>query len=168
MDKITKTSLVKIMQKEFVRRNLIKFFEDKGYNNFLVNPNPPSLMDLVDRVDVLQGIAEVKYYIEDINMENNMIKVGWNLFLLGNQRAFLGHTSHTNLTEIESSIGDPTPNVNGNLSIKEIIEWSVETIGQSSKLKDLYDQSHSGTSSELSRMDTIKPYKSVPDFKRRV
>jgi len=167
MDSATKSSLVKTLQKEFVRRNLICYFEGKGYDNFLVKPYPPSLMDIVERIEVLSGIVEVKHHLEDINMQNNIIKVGWNLFVLGNQRAFLGYTNHKSVSDIESAVGESKSDPNGSKTIKELIEWVVEVIGSSKKLKDLYEQ-YKLQDSSIINTSYVKPYKSIPNFKRRV
>lgn len=167
MDNLTKKQLLKTLQKEFVRRNLIQYFESKGYDNFLIKPYPPSLMDITERINVLDGVIEVEHYLEDINVKNNMIKVGWNLFVLGNQRAFLGHTTHQNLTEIENGISECKMHADGPISIKELVEWVVHALGESSKLQDIY-QYHNNQKDSIINTGYIKPYKRIPDMRRRV
>jgi len=167
MDNTTKLNLTKTLQKEFLRRNLIYYFSSKGYDNFLVKPYPPSLSDIPQVLPFLSNIAEINHYLEDINIENNIIKIGWNVFILGNKRAFLGFTSHKSMNDIENSVNDIKSYPNGKLTIKELIEWIVETVGNTDKLKDLYDN-YNLQDNSLTGMNSFKHHKPVPDFKRRV
>lgn len=172
IDNVTKDSLTRILQKEFVRRSLIMFFEEKGYDNFLVNPYPPTLLNLPERIPFLEGIVEVNYNLEDIDMKTNTIKVAWNLFVLGNQRTFLGCTTHGNLTEIETGINASKKYHDGPITLKAVIEAMVEMIGDSNKIKDIYQQAKGfgdnttmAGSSVVQIPDLRKP---LPDFRRRV
>lgn len=164
MDNAAKNSILKIMQKEFARRCLIKYFSEKGYDNFLVNPYPPTILDLED--DRFADMIEVKYYLEDINMKDNMIKLGWNIFVLGNKRIFLGYTTHQRLNEVENGRNDSNKHHDGPINIKKIIETIVEILGNSSKLKDIDHEQGYG---DLTKLPTsVRPYKPVPDIRRRV
>lgn len=167
MDNIAKNSLLRILQKEFIRRNLIKYFEEKGYNNFLVKPYPPTMLDLVDEDN--SDILEIKYYLEDINMKNNTIKFGWNLFLLGNKRIFLGYTNHRNLAEVESSKNNIDQFHDGPITIKALIESIVEILGNSEKLKEVYNSNNNKGYGNMTKLSmAVKPYKQIPNFSRRV
>lgn len=165
MDSIIKTEVLKILQKEFVRRNLIRYFEEKGYDNFLIKPYPPTLLDMTD--DRFLDILEVKYFLEDVNMKQNTVKLGWNMFLLGNKRIFLGYTIHRNLSEIDSSRNDVKKYHDGPITIKAIVESVVEILGKSKKLKEIYNSSQGyGDATKLPM--AMKPYKQIPNFRRRV
>lgn len=164
MDSASKSSLVKILQKEFVRRKLIQYFESKGYDNFLVNPYPPNLMDIMERVEELGGLIEVKYSLRDVNIQNNNIKVEWNLFILGNQRAFLGCTTHGSLIDLETSINNKVP-YDGPISVKNLVEWIVDSLGSSNKLSEIYDAySESQKDSPVSALSGTN--KTIPNFKK--
>lgn len=170
MDSVTKSCLLKSLQKEFVRRNIIKYFEMKGYDNFLVKPYPPSIIDIADSTGILDGLIEIKYYLEDINMNNNILKIGWNLFVLGSQRAFLGYTTHKNFSEIENGISNVKNEPNCPISIKELVEWIVEVIGSSNKLKEVYEQYSDNNKNNYSRpqFNSYNRAKSIPNFNKRV
>ena len=168
MDNTTKSTLVKTLQKEFVRRKLVQYFESKGYTNFLVKPYPPTLMDMVDRIDILEGIVEVEHALDDINMQSNAVTVAWNLFVLGNQRANLGNTTHDSLMEIETAANSIIP-YDGPINIKQIIEWMVETIGNSTKLTEIYDHHAKKPQDRVTSLSNMaKPNKTIPNFKRTV
>lgn len=169
MSDAIQNSMLKVLQKEFVRRNMIKYFEEKGYDNFLVKPYPPTLMDINERVDILNGLIEVSYFLEDIDMANNNVKVGWNVFLLGNKRIFLGYTIHNNLSEIDHSRNASNIEHDGPINIKSITETIVEMLGESERIKDIYKAAAAYDSGNpMIDNDVVKPEKPVPDLRRRV
>ena len=165
MDNASKSSLVKILQKEFVRRKLIQYFESKGYDNFKVNPYPPSIVDIMERVDILNGIVEINHSLEDVNIQTNDIKLGWNLFVLGNKRAFLGYTTHQSLIEVETAGGQAAP-YNGPITVKQLVEWMVEAIGESSKLSDIYDSNNKAQNNNNSIAGMARPNKAIPNLNK--
>jgi len=169
MNNSTKTSLVKTLQKEYVRRSLNQYFEEKGYDNFLVKPYPPTLMDLADRIPVFGNMIEVKYFLEDIDMSDGSIKVGWNVFVLGSKRIFLGYTIHGNLNDIDNRINDVNETHDGPIELKSVIESMVEFIGESNKVSDIYKK----LGIDQSSIDSIRPNevstkKPIPNFSRKV
>jgi hypothetical protein len=165
MDNTTKSTLVKTLQKEFVRRKLVQYFESKGYDNFQVNAYPPSIVDIMERIDALNGIVEINHNLEDVNIQNNDIKLAWNLFVLGNNRAFLGYTTHQSLTEVETA-GHQAVQYNGPITIKQLVEWMVDTIGESSKLTEIYDNNSKAQNNSTLGMTTNKS--TIPSFNKRV
>lgn len=166
MDNLTKQLLTKTLQKELLRRKLILYFKEKGYDNFLVKPYPPSLCDIQDKVDILNSIIEVNNYLEDIEMQSGMIKVGWNIFLLGNNRAHLGLTSHSSMADVENSCNHVAQYQNGKLTIKQIIEWIVNTAGDSQNLFDEYQKNI--TNNKMIVPKSVAPSKTIPSFRKRV
>ena len=166
MDNISKSSLVKILQKEFIRRKLVQYFESKGYDNFKVNAYPPNIADIMERIDALNGIVEVNHNLEDVNIQNNNIKLAWNLFVLGNKRAFLGYTTHQSLTEVESA-GNNIIAYSGPITIKQLVEWMVESIGESTKLSEIYD-SHNKAQNNRNISGLTAPKRTIPNFNKKV
>jgi hypothetical protein len=164
MNETTKNSIVKALQKEFIRRSLNKYFMEKGFENFDEKPYPPFIADMGEKIEALNGLIEVKNFLEDINMENNTIKIGWNIFVLGNKRIFLGYSKHKNLNDVKNN---SSGSANSILSIKKIIDHIVDSIGSSSKLDDICDR-QSPDSDVSKSFNYLKPYKPVPDFRRRV
>lgn len=166
MDNLTKQLLTKTMQKELLRRKLIAYFKSKGYDNFLVKPYPPSLCDMPEMVDILNSLLEVKNYLEDIEIQSGVIKVGWNIFLLGNNRAFLGHTSHNSVADVENSCSHVAQYPDGKLTIKQIIEWIVNVVGDSDELSDEYGKNK--VDNKMIVPKSIAPNRTIPSFRKRV
>lgn len=156
-----KHDLSKILRKELLRRNLNKYFQEKGYDNFQVCPYPPTLMDLPDRIPVLAGIVEVSYAIDNINMVNNMVQVLWNVFVLGNKRIFMGKTPHENFSGIENSINNVDMHFDGPVTIKKLIEIIVEFLGDSQVLQNI---EKNGVGPNLTYTTPAKP---IPDWNRK-
>jgi hypothetical protein len=159
-----KNEIVKILEKEYLRRSLIRYFKEKGYDNFLNCPYPPTLLDVCEKIPSLNGIIELSYFVDDINMENNSLIVGWNIFVLGNKRIFIGNTVHNNLLDIENSIHKSSEHHNGPISIKNIIETICEFISKSNKLNDIH-KSNKNQNAPFS-YKSMKPRKPIGSFKR--
>jgi hypothetical protein len=168
MNKTTITSIEVTLLKEFLRRNLIKYFIDKGNDdNFLVSVNPTELFDLTSRLPFLRNMVEVKFYIEDYDLQNNVIKVGWNVFVLGNHRIFLGYSIHNNLLDIERQrrvdVGQ------GNVSIKQFVNEVTDVIGATTHIFDIHKKEYGVGDSTKSRfVSATKPTNALPDFRRKV
>lgn len=160
-------SLLKIMQKEYIRRNLIKYFSEKGYDNFLVKPYPPSVADIGGNLDSLNGFIEVQNFLEDVNIYNNSVKVGWNIFVLGNKRIFLGYTIHEKISDIEREVNTIKQH-DGPITIKSIIESIIEFLGSSNKLSDIYKSEETDIQITSKIGNTININKPIPNFKRQV
>jgi hypothetical protein len=93
---------------ELCRRLLIRYFTLKGYTeSFNKKIYPPTIQDLSTLVPQLQGRVEIEPFVEDIDPNSGVYKLGWNLFVLGTKRLYLGVSSHTSLAEVRSSIGGP-------------------------------------------------------------
>jgi len=85
---------------DVARRLLIKYFVDKGFDNFNGTIYPPLLSDMPKAIPQLFDKIEVKPHVESINTMLDSAVLGWNLFVLGNQRQYLGTTYHSNLREL--------------------------------------------------------------------
>lgn len=97
------------LNKELLRRMLIKYFFDKGFKeNMSGKLYPPYIQDLPMLIPQLSGKVEIIPSVEDINPQTGVVTLGWNLFVLGNKRMNLGETSHINLSEISNQIFSPT------------------------------------------------------------
>jgi hypothetical protein len=140
MNKKVKDDITRILQREYLRRSLVKYFNDKGYDKtFEICAYPPSLQDLNEQ-SFSNKTIEVAYNIEDIDLIDNTIKVAWNMFILGNKRIFLGYTDHKNFTDIQNN-RNVIKDFNGPISIKKIIDVIVDFIGDSSNIYDINKKS---------------------------
>ena len=89
------------LYKELTRRQMIAYFTAKGYDNFNRPLYPPSCWDLSVKVRDLFNKTEIVPFSEDADVNTGVVKVGWNLFVLGTNRLALGYTTHTNAVDIQ-------------------------------------------------------------------
>lgn len=86
---------------EVIRRLLIKYFMDKGFTeSFDRLIYPAKIADLPLAIPELTTKVEVVPHAVDINPATSQGVIGWNMFVLGNQRMYLGETHHSNLTDL--------------------------------------------------------------------
>ena len=135
MDKIMLGNKIHIaLNQELIRRLLIQYFATKGFNeNFDKRIYPPQLVDLVSRIPRLNGKVEVTAFVQDIDPLSGAVKLGWNLFVLGTKRMYLGESTHTSLAEITGQIttvesSNTTPSY---ATPKRIVEFITKVLGNS-------------------------------------
>jgi hypothetical protein len=88
-----------------IRRLLIKYFMDKGYDkSFDLQVYPRNLQDLTSVIPVLSSKIEITPHCIDIDTALGRAVLGWNMFALGDQRMYLGETYHNNLHDLASQI----------------------------------------------------------------
>lgn len=103
MDTNTIDRIRQLIINEYAARLLVKYFIEKGFkDSFNIHVYPPGIQDLPQRVPALADKVEIEPYVESINPNEGMVKLGWNLFVTGNRRMFLGETCHRELTELRS------------------------------------------------------------------
>lgn len=92
----------KALNIDTVRRLLIEYFVKKGYSeSFDKLIYPPSIQDITLCIPHLSTKLEIVPHalsIDPITMKQ--AKLGWNLFVLGSQRMFLGETQHYDLANL--------------------------------------------------------------------
>lgn len=90
---------------EVVRRLLIKYFVDKGFSESFDRQMYPSLVqDLPQIIPVLSNKIEVVPHATEVDTSMGRAVLGWNLFVLGNQRMYLGETYHNSLSDLARQI----------------------------------------------------------------
>ncbi len=124
------------LNKELLRRLLIKYFFEKGFREDMDKRiYPPNLQDFIMKVPQLTGKVEIVPHVEDIEPQTNIVKLGWNLFVLGTKRMYLGESSHTSLNEIKCNIAGPIWSEGINsinyTTPKKIINFIVQILGDS-------------------------------------
>jgi hypothetical protein len=100
----------RILNEELIRRLMTKYFEDKdiAVEDFDRNIYPPILQDITYRIPQFAGKIEIVPHIEDMNPATGRIRLGWNLFVLGNKRMDIGESSHKNVAELKLNIAGPS------------------------------------------------------------
>lgn len=98
---------------DVIRRLLIKYFVGKGFTEtFDRSIHPLMIQDLPKAIPGLDTKIEIEPHALSIDPTTSVAIIGWNLFVLGNQRMFLGETHHDNLMELARQIraGQIMPN----------------------------------------------------------
>ncbi len=90
---------------EVVRRLLIKYFMDKGFmESFDRQMYPAMIQDLPQVIPVLSPKIEIVPHANEVDTSQGRAVLGWNLFVLGNQRMYLGETYHNSLHDLARQI----------------------------------------------------------------
>ena len=91
---------------EVIRRLLIKYFmEDKGFADSFDRQLYPSLIqDLPSVIPVLSSKVEIVPHMDNLDNIQGKAIIGWNMFVLGNQRMYLGETYHNDLASLARQI----------------------------------------------------------------
>ena len=85
---------------DVARRLLIKYFVSKGFDNFDRLLYPPFIQDLPQTIPEFVDKIEVIPYCGNIDPMADSAILGWNLFVMGTQRQFLGETYHVGLNQL--------------------------------------------------------------------
>jgi hypothetical protein len=105
IDSYTIDKFKHVANTEVVRRLLIKYFVDKGFSESFDRQMYPALIqDLPLVIPVLSNKIEIVPYAEEVNTAMSRAILGWNLFVLGNQRMYLGETHHNSLPDLARQI----------------------------------------------------------------
>jgi hypothetical protein len=136
MDKITLSNKIQLaLNRELIRRLMIQYFSTKGFSeSFDKRIHPASLVDLPSRIPRLSEKLEVTAFVKDIDPQTGTVKLGWNLFVLGTRRMYLGESTHTNLAEITSQMATSTESRGAQPSYatpKRIVEFVTKILGDS-------------------------------------
>lgn len=88
-----------------VQRHLVKYFVEHGFiDSFDRLMYPAQVIDITKSIPQLSNKIDVEPHAVDIDPMTNMATLGWNLFVLGSHRMFLGETKHVNLKQLASDL----------------------------------------------------------------
>ena len=121
-----------VLATELVRRLLVRYFHAKGFSESLDKAiYPPQLQDLIIQIPQLLNKVEVVPHVEDIDPQTGVAKLGWNLFVLGNRRMFLGESVHTSLAEVRMGIDCPASDMRRSLHVtpRKVIHFISTILG---------------------------------------
>ena len=113
---------------ELVRKSLIEYFLSKEIP-LTSSINPPVISDMEENLPQLSGYIEVQPHVVESNPKTAEAKVGWNLFVLGVNRKFIGYSKHSSYSELSEPMNNQI-NLEKNLSyttVEEVIEFIVDT-----------------------------------------
>jgi hypothetical protein len=99
-------NIVRKLNSEYARGLLTQYFLGKGFEeSFTMRVYPPSMQDLVECIQELDGKCEVVPTSEEIDPRDGYAKIRWDLYVLGNNRLFLGFSEHTDLSSLARQLG---------------------------------------------------------------
>ncbi len=105
IDSYTIDRIKHVSNTEVVRRLLIKYFIDKGFTeSFDRQMYPAMIQDLPQVIPALSPKLEIVPHADEIDTSQGRAVLGWNLFVLGNQRMYLGETYHNSLQDLARQI----------------------------------------------------------------
>jgi len=86
---------------EIIRRLLLQYFYNKGIENVDNLVHPALMSDIHEQIPELINKIEVIPHADEIDPTTGYTKLGWNMFVLGNKKLFLGYTEHANATGLD-------------------------------------------------------------------
>jgi hypothetical protein len=105
MDSHTIDNIKHISNTEVIRRLLIKYFFDKGFvESFDRQLYPSIVQDIPMAIPALASKVEIVPNAVNVDTSLGKAVLGWNIFVLGNQRMYLGETHHNNLQDLARQI----------------------------------------------------------------
>lgn len=105
MDVTLANKIKRQLQRELTRRQLIEYFVGKGYENSFDRPMFPAVCwDMPVKVKNLYNKVEIVPYVDETNLSTGVVRLGWNLYVMGTNRLSLGQTNHTNVADIQRSV----------------------------------------------------------------
>jgi len=109
--------LKRSLQRELYRKLLTDYFTKRGYESPDSPLYPPTVADLPSTVKELYNKLEVVPYSERVDPVTGLVTLGWNLFVLGTNRMFLGTTTHASMSDLRMAMEGA---INRNLSSEMI------------------------------------------------
>jgi len=108
------------------------YFRLKGYGDFEEYVYPPSLNDLPSMIPEMRTKVEITPFSERIDPTTGLVEIGWNLFVLGTNRMFLGYSYHDSAQDLQRSF-DITANSLPHESKRkaaDIVDFIIETLAK--------------------------------------
>lgn len=103
-----------------VEKLLYQYFNEKGYeDNYDKMMYPPALFDLTMRVPAIADKVEVIPHTEQLDQISGRAVLGWNLFILGNFRMYLGQSVHNDLRSLASNLTTCAPFVDESVEARK-------------------------------------------------
>ena len=126
-----------VFNSELTRRLLIKYFSERGFTeNFDKKVYPPLLQDIAESIPELGGKLELEPFSVEMDPTTGFARMGWNLFILGNQRMYLGETEHAELAQLAEQLDADVPIVTEGeqpfrqaRTARDIVNWITRVLG---------------------------------------
>lgn len=117
--------------KEAARRALKVYFEGKGFSNPDALVMPSQIADISVGVPEFGDRLEVNGYNDHYDPFTSVLKAGWNLYVNGTNRMFLGRTVHNRVPDITSgTIPEHADLAEPEHTVKEICSFIMKTLSR--------------------------------------
>lgn len=131
-----KSTLKKAITNDVLKKDLVQYFINKVERDGLDTTHSPILwQDLLDTMPYLNGYIELIPHNEYLNVAKDEINIGWNIFVLGIQRMYIGSTKHKHLkktaSEFKTGYISPTKYYDSNVTPRQIIAFICRVIKDS-------------------------------------
>jgi hypothetical protein len=118
--------------REAARRALKVYFEGKGFENPDALVMPSQIADISNGVPEFGDRLEVCAYNERYDPFTSVLKAGWNLYVNGSNRMFLGHTVHNRVPDLVSgTIPEHADLAEPEHTVKEICSFIMKVLTRS-------------------------------------
>lgn len=122
---------------EVIRRLLVRYFMDKGFKDSFDKLVYPSLIqDMPYIIPILSNKVEITPHVVELDPVIGKAILGWNLFVLGYYRMYLGETYHNDLMglarQIRTGFIIPNGQATRQSSPKRIIAFILRVLGSHS------------------------------------
>jgi len=93
---------------------------------------PPVVKDLPARVPIIARHIEIKPHVVDLNPESSFVKIGWNLFVLGTERMFLGTSIHESVEQMNAPMTNDmeTQNSERYVTPRRLIDFIIDILNE--------------------------------------
>lgn len=133
--KIKKTMLLLILSdqlKNYIKKRIEidRIFDNSEYY-LLFKISPLKLLDLPYDIPALSDLIEIVPFVEDINNATGEITVGWNLFVDGIYRMYLGSTKFESIKQVQEALktkANNTKEINSDVDGKSLIQFITSII----------------------------------------
>jgi len=107
MDAGTSDRIKHAANTDAVRKALIQYFMTKGFDRSFDRMMYPSILqDLPVFVPMLEQKIEIVPHAMAVDPAGGKATMGWNLFVLGTHRMYLGESYHDNIIDLARQIGN--------------------------------------------------------------
>jgi len=133
LDLALQQRITSLMHAELAKRLILDYFEKKGLiEKFDMPLSPIIIADMPKSIPELSRKVEVVPYVHKIDPFTGASELGWNLFVLGNSRMYLGRTQHKHINELLTIAGTTSESAVEIASTpRDIIKFISETLSQS-------------------------------------
>jgi len=122
-------NIKKIIQMEIIRKNLKDYFKSLGLDDDDIL-YPPLIRNMPMQVPMIGSKLEVVPFVKEIDPATKFVKLGWNLFVYGTDRKFLGYSVHESFANLDTIVNNDFifNDLDTNVSVGDVIEFIVGTI----------------------------------------